>query len=237
MTARVLPAAITAASISAAGIAAAAEAELLYSNDFAAALSGLTLFQGDGTVTTSFANGEMNTTVNAGGAGDAFWFDAELGCLYTLPITGNFDAVLTGRVRNLADDGLPTVGDGNFRIAGMAAHDPDRSTVLNYVHIGWGCTASAGITVETKNTVDSVSDYDAAAAATGAGQLRIVRLGQVFTLYSRATPGAAWTLQNAYDRTAAPVPDTLDVGIMPPYASVASHDMRLFVSSLRITRP
>lgn len=234
MTARVTAAAILPARLAAVGLVPSAEDAPVYANDFSGGLAGLTLFQGDGTVTTSFANGEMNTTVNAGGSGDAFWFDSELGCLYTVPISGDFDAVLTGRVRNLADSGLPTTGDGNFRIAGMAAHDPDRGTSLNYVHIGWGCTASAAITVETKNTVDSVSDYDAAPGVTGAGQLRIVRVGQVFRMYSRASPGAAWTLENTYDRTAEPMPNTLDVGIMPPYASVASHDMRLFVSQLRI---
>lgn len=198
--------------------------------------AALTLYQGDGTVTTSVSGGLMNTTVNAGGTDDAFWFNAEQGCLYSVAVTGDFDAVLTGYVRNLADDGLPTVGDGNFRIAGLAAHDPDRATDLNYVHIGWGCTASAAITCETKNTVDSVSDYDEAPAATGAGQLRIRRDGQVFRLYSRASPGAAWTLQNTYDRTADPMPDTLDVGPMPPYASVADHDMRLLVSHFRVDR-
>lgn len=205
--------------------------------DGATVPAALTLYQGDGTVTTSVTGGEMNTTVNAGGTGDAFWFDSEQGCLYYVAVSGDFDAVLTGRVRNLADDGLPTVGDGNFRIAGLAAHDPDRATDLNYIHVGWGCTASVAITCETKNTVDSVSDYDEAPAATGAGQLRIVRTGQVFRLYSRASAGAAWTLQNTYDRTAAPMPTTLHVGPMPPYASVPTHDMRLFVSQLRITRP
>jgi hypothetical protein len=199
--------------------------------------SALTLYEGGGTVTTTVSGGAMNTTVNAGGVGEAFWFDGNQGCLYTIPVAGDFDAVLTGFVRNLADDGLPTVGDGNFRIAGLAAHDPDRATELNYIHIGWGCTASVAITVETKNTVASVSDFDAAAGPTGAGQVWIRRRSQIFTCFSRPAQSGAWTLQNTYDRTAAPMADMLDVGIMPPYASVATHDMRIFVERLRITRP
>lgn len=193
--------------------------------------SDWTIYEGDGTVTQSIAGGELNVTVNAGGAADAFWFDGEQGCLIYKTITGNFDMRAQCRVRNLADSGLPTVGDGNFRIAGLAAHDPDRATNLDYVHIGFGCTASAAVTCEWKTTVASVSTYGAVAAPTGVGELRIRRVGQQFDVY---LDGA---LVQGIDRTAAPLPNTLQVGIMPPYSNVAGHDLRLFVDSITFRTP
>jgi len=243
MTARVTPAAVTAAAVTAAAITPAGFDDGTHAFDGlgdhfggSALQSKWTLYEGDGTASISVSGGEMGMTINAGGAADSFWFDANEGCLLYQLVAGNFDAIATIRVRNSADSGLPTVGDGNYRIAGLAAHDPDRSTTLSYVHIGLGCTASAAITCETKNTIASVSDFDEAPAATGAGQVRIVRAGQVFTMYYRASPSVAWTLENTYDRTASPMPATLQLGFVV-YASVAGHDIRIFVDDFTITRP
>jgi len=243
MTARVTAAAIAAASITPVGLTLAAEQDDSRAFDGmgdyfggSALQSKWTAYQGDGTATIAVSGSELNLTCNAGGSGDSFWFDAEQGILVYQLVVGDFDAIATIRVRNSADDGLPTVNDGNYRIAGLAAHDPDRSTVLNYVHIGLGCTASAAITCETKNTVDSVSDFDAAAAATGAGQVRILREGQTFSMYYRASASASWTLENTYDRTGFEMPDTLQLGFVV-YASIAGHDIRIFVDDFTVTRP
>jgi len=195
-----------------------------------------TLYEGDGTATIAVSGSELNLTCNAGGAADSFWFDGEQGILLYQLVTGNFDAQARIRVRNSADSGLPTVGDGNFRIAGLAAHDPDRATNLDYVHVGLGCTASAGITCEWKTTVASVSTYGAVAAATGVGEIRILRVGQLFTMYYRASAADAWTEVQAIDRTAAALPTTLQLGFMV-YASVASHDERIFVDRFSVRRP
>lgn len=198
--------------------------------DGAAMQSRWTLYEGDGTAVTSVSGGQMNLTCNAGGAGDSLWFDAEQGILWYQLVSGNFDVSASVRVRNLADSGLPTVGDGNFRVGVLAAHDPDRSTDLDYVHCGLGCIGGAGIEAEYKSTVASVSSYASIAAPTGAGTLRIRRVGQLFSLYYGTT------LLQAYDRTAAPLPTVLQVGI-GVYASVASHDLRMFVDSVTFTRP
>lgn len=194
---------------------------------------GFTSLELDGTDTIAISDG-LDYTVNAGGSGDAFWFDAERGTHLGVLVDGDFDCVLTGRVRNLSDDGLPTVGDGNFRIAGIMALDLD-NTEVNSEHVGWGCTASAAITAEWKDTEDSVSDFGDSPAATGAGQLRLTRVGQDFAMYERASENAAWTELHTHTRVV-PMPDVLRVGVMC-YASVAGHDIRLQVSRLRITRP
>lgn len=199
------------------------------SDDFSAGMGQWTLYEGDGTAVTSTSGGQLNLTCNAGGAGDSLWFQSDEGILWYQLISGNFDAVATVRVRNLANDGLPTVGDGNFRVGVLAAHDPDRSTNLDYVHVGLGCIASAGIEAEYKSTVASVSSYASVPAPTGVGVLRIRRIGQLFSLY------IGTTLLQAYDRTAAPLPATLQVGL-GVYASVASHDLRMLVDSVTFTR-
>lgn len=193
------------------------------------------LYEGDGTASEAVSASELNLTCNAGGAADSFWFDSEQGILRYVSVTGDFDAIATVRVRNSANSGLPTVGDGNFRIAGLAAHDPNRAS-LNYVHVGLGCTASAAVTCEWKTTVNSVSTYGAVAAPSGAGQIRLVRIGNVYTAYYRAATTDAWTTVQAMDRSAAALPSTLQLGFMA-YSNVAGHDIRLFVDSFGITRP
>lgn len=192
------------------------------------------LYEGDGTIVTAVANSEWNLTCNAGGAADSFWFDAEQGILPNVSVRGNFSCVATVRVRNSADSGLPTVGDGNFRIAGMAAHDPNRAS-LNYVHVGLGCTASAAITCEWKTTVNSVSTYNAIPAPSGSGQLRMDRIGQLFNLYYRAAVTDAWSLAQAVDRSANPMPTTVQLGFMV-YSNVAGHDERLFIDRFELRR-
>lgn len=209
--------------------------ELCDGYDGAAVNGRWSSFQGGGTITESVASNEHNLTCNAGGAGQSFWFDTNQGILKFQNISGNFQMIDTVRVRNLADSGLPTVGDGNFRIAGIAAHDPNRAVNLNYVHLGLGCTASAGIQAEWKTTVNSVSTFNSVAAATGIGQLRMDRKGQIFDLYYRATVDAAWTLVQSIDRSASPMPLLLQVGRMV-YASVAGHDERIFTRRTEIRR-
>lgn len=193
-------------------------------------------YEGDGTMSATVSGGELNVTVNGGGTNESFWFNAELGCLLYQEIDGDFDVVATVRIRNTADDGLPTNDAGDFRIAGIAAHDPDRATVLNYVHIGLGTTDDVDHRCEWKNTTDSTSDFESISAPTGAGQLRLTRIGQVFSAYYRATSGDAWTLVQEMDRTATPMPDALQVGFMV-YANRAVHDIQLFVSSVTATTP
>lgn len=188
------------------------------------------------------SGGELNYTCNFGGVGFSFWYMANEGILLYKEITGDFDVVAGVRVRNSADDGLPTVGDANYRVAGIAAHDPDRSTELNYVHVGLGCMNTADIEVEHKNTTASFSDFTATPTSgsnTGVGELRIRRVGQVFTLFYRHTSGDSWTQVGEYDRTATPMPSLLQVGFMA-YSNdniLDNADIRLFVDYIHFTTP
>jgi hypothetical protein len=191
------------------------------------------------------SGGELNLAANMGGVGFSFWYMTNEGILVYKEITGDFDMVAGVRVRNYADSGLPTVGDGNYRVAGIAAHDPTRTdpnTDLNYVHVGLGCMNTADIEVEYKNTVDSFSDFTATPTSgsnTGVGELRLRRVGQIFTLFYRHTTGDSWTQVGEYDRTAAPMPSTLQVGFMS-YSNegvAEGGDIRLFVDYVHFTTP
>lgn len=168
----------------------------------------------------------------------------ENGALVYKLVTGNFDARGRFRVRNAAGTGSPTTAALEWRFAGIQAQDPAGlvSGFFNYVHIALGSDPNGTNRAEWKVTDDNGAasfrstfasdpisaplDYD----------LRMVRSGQTFRLYYRAhglplLSDAGWSEvsvgpivkdQNTPARTggATPVafPDTLAVGIMPPYA-------------------
>lgn len=210
-------------------------------------------YEGNNTLISSVSGGELDLTCDEGwgGSGDpttggvvmtgtgSLWFGWSTGVLLYQAVTGDFDARAVVRVRNTADDGLPTTGDGVYRVAGLACHDPDRASTLNYFHVGLGCVASAAIECEWKDTRDSVSTFAAhsdADTASGTGEIRLLRQGDVYTAFYRAASSAPWVTVQARDRSSAPLPDTLHVGLMA-YASTSAHDIRIFVDSFHVTTP
>lgn len=209
------------------------------STDFAgpALDPALATYKGASLVAVTFAGGRarFEPVQGAGGATGSFWFDGNDGFLVYYEITGDFDAVLDCAVRDEVDDVSAPPVDGSFRIAGIAAHDPDRATNFDYVHCGFGAT-NVELSAEWKTTVASVSTFGAIAWPSTDGQLRIERVGQLFNLYCRLTSSDPWTLLQAVDRTAAPLPATLQVGVMA-YASDADHEIVLLADNLTITTP
>lgn len=190
-------------------------------------------------LTMTVSGGELGLEIDAGGPGQAFWYNANRGPLIYVPITGNFRAAMQIRVRNAADSGLPPVTQ--FRLAGLAAHDPDRTT-LDYVHVALGATNEATLRAEHKSTVSDVSDpaggtspgFSSIAWASGEGWLFMDRTGQVFTLEVAATRLGARSLVRTVDRAAAPMPATLYVGPMI-YSNQASPDVRAFVGGIEFS--
>jgi hypothetical protein len=150
-------------------------------------------------VTQTIANGELDLEIGAGGAGGAFWFDRNDGMLLHKEITGPFDARQRCRIRNTANNANPPVTQ--FRIAGLAVHNPDRTGgIYNYLHIGAGSTNAAGNSVEWKTTDDdggASADVSAFSFVNWGTDpldidLRIIRRAsdlQVFDLLWRPTAG------------------------------------------------
>lgn len=190
-----------------------------------------TLEQGGGdSCTVDVVDGELVMAVTLGGLGGDLWFNADEGPLLSQLVYGDFDAVATVRVRNGDDSGPCPANDAAYRQFGLSMQDPDRTT-LNYVSMTIGDSAAADLRAEWKSTVDSVSVFDSISAPTGAGQVRCRRRGQVFDLFYRASSGSSWTLVQSVDRTSAPLPDGLAVGLIC-YASAADPDITGFCDAI-----
>lgn len=135
------------------------------------------------------SGGDLNTTHADGAVGDGLWYNGFDGYLIYQNVTGDFDARATVRVSDLADTGaLPL---GAYRVAALQAHDPDRTAVRNYVSVGLGDVAQATLRQEWKSTVADVSDsgniatgdFGHSAHAADTAELRLTRVGDVFTWY------------------------------------------------------
>lgn len=206
----------------------------------------------------TLTNGEADLTVAAGSAGGSFWFDANDGALWHKEIAGPCDFRARVRVEDGAGGSTPPTTQ--FRIAGIAIHDPNRAA-LNYVHVGLGSNNSGALQEEWKTTDDSDSAYAYTPATLTGGELlydlRIVRRAtddQVIDLYVRAGVAEAlesdvdWTRLMTVDRTDDTIPDrvanngstavalplTLRWGFML-YANDATHDIRMFVLACRFS--
>lgn len=203
------------------------------SDSFTAISGDWSLIQGGGdSCTVESVDGELVMHVTVGGVGADLWFNGDEGPIFGQLVSGDFDAVATVRVRNGDDSGPCPSNDAAYRQFGLSMQDPDR-TVLNYVSISIGDSAQTDLRAEWKTTVDSVSVFDSISAPSGAGQVRCRRTGQMFDLYYRPTQGSSWTLVQSIDRTADPLPDELNVGLIC-YASTTDPDITGFCDSIVI---
>lgn len=159
-----------------------------------------------------------------------------------------FDARARLVATNSAGDDDPPVAVGEYRYVVLAVHDPDRSTDLNYVHIGIGADPD-GLQVEVKTTdSDGVTAQSVfpvePAMGTGSGlfyDVRIVRRttdSRFLDCYYRPSSGAlttdsGWVLHTTINRSdntqpprgvAVDLPDDVQIGVAV-YASPEVHDI------------
>ena len=185
-----------------------------------------TEYNGGGVSTVTVTGDQARISADHGGTGQAFWYNDQTADLYYKLITGDFDVYAYLTLTNEAEDGLPPVS--NYRICGLAAHDPDRSSVLNYVHIGLGSVGAAALACEWKDTRDSVSLFGSttnADIALGRGQIRLRRVGEVYDFFYRSAEGLDWILVQTRGRSGAELPAQLQVGFML-YSNVDALDIR-----------
>lgn len=207
------------------------------------------------TPSDTITSGEADLTVALGGTGGSFWFDGNDGVLWYKTVTGACDFRARVRVRNAGDTGLPPTT--SFRIGGIQAADPDRTT-YEYVHVGIGAANIAAAALESKTTDNNVSTYAGSAATLTGGaflyDLRLVRTAadtQVFLLYTRAGTSSdldddtGWTLLETVDRSdnsipsrtsAVPLPNTLRWGFML-YGLANPPNIRMFVAECLFKTP
>jgi len=138
----------------------------------------------------------------------ALWFNADRGVLFSRLVDGDFRITATVRAAKTSAPAAPPGGDGTVQLGGLMAR-ADR-TPEDYVFIVVGDDGD-GPSIETKSTDDSVSTYDGPLWTSTAADLRLCRVGSVFSLYKRL-PGTsdAWATAVTYDRP--DLPGTLQVG-------------------------
>lgn len=193
------------------------------------ATRGWTIYKATSISSITVASGRARFAIVQGGFnGDpatSFWFNEFDGGLPYKEVDGDCDMRARITVWNSTFDGLPT--QTQFRIAGIALHDPDRSSFFNYTHVGGGVVNGA-YAVETKNTVNSASTFPAAAYSPTSPwdmDVRILRVGAGVTTHYRHEPSVeladdtGWTQHQSYTRA---FPTTCQWGLMV-YANQAAH--------------
>lgn len=150
---------------------------------------------------------------------NSLWFNARAGYLLHKVVVGDFVMTASVEARRSSDDSLPP--EPQFRLGGLMARDGVRPE--NYVFIVVGADGD-NVSVETKNTRDSQSQFEGPAWPAGAGELRICRVGASLSLLLRDSASAQWVEQANFDRP--DLPDALQVGPMG-YANNADPDLRV----------
>lgn len=208
---------------------------------------GWTLYKANAIAQAEVVSGWARLRINAGAASAAgtgvssFWFNTTDGAAAEKEITGNVEMRTRVRIWDAALSGLPTLTQ--FRVAGIAVHNPDRSTTAyNYTHIGGGVTVIAGTpqySVETKNTVNGVSTFPSVIVATATPwemDLMVRKLATTVTTHYRIAPGSTPLSSNtgmiqhqSFTRT---YPATCRYSLIC-YAQPAAHDIAIEYSEVQ----
>jgi len=140
----------------------------------------------------------------------ALWFMNQRGVLAYKPVEGNFKITADIYTSKSSNPLQPPGGDGTVQLGGLMARSGEGGQE-NYVFIVVGDDGN-GLSIETKNTTDSFSEYDGPAWDSSDASLRICRSGQVFKLYKRRIDDdEPWIQAASFDRP--DLPGSLQVGI------------------------
>jgi regulation of enolase protein 1 (concanavalin A-like superfamily) len=141
------------------------------------------------------------------------WFEDYRGIFLFKEVTGDFSAVVRVQCTGLST-AVPT---RSFSLAGIMARTPRvvspgtwTEGQENWVFINTGAGNPNVSQIETKDTVDSSSLLILTPSQTGWIELRMDRIGPVFSLYRRF-PGENWFLERVITRN--DMPAALQVGI------------------------
>lgn len=146
---------------------------------------------------------------------NALWYQGNQGGLLYKSFTGNFTLSAKVMVRRKSDSALAPNCD--VCLGGLMARNPNNTDGENYVHLVSGNTpeevndGTDELGVEHKSTTNSVSPYDAIPDGLSDHELRIVRDGSEFSLYSKNIDATEWNLIITHTR--ADLPTTLQVGL------------------------
>jgi hypothetical protein len=169
------------------------------------ALAAWSFVNGDGADVSVDDAGTVTVTLK----NRLLWFRASKGFLMSREAKG--DVRITAHVTATAtsDPGQAPGGDGSVQLGGLMLRNPT-SPPENYVHIVIGDDGD-GLSVETKSTTNSESQFAGPAWGDNEGDLRICRVGGNVSLYKRLTSDDPWATATSYAR--ADLPETLEAGI------------------------
>ena len=153
------------------------------------------------------------------------WFHGRSGPALVKNVKGNFAVSAKVRVRRESNKLLPPAPV--YQFAGLIARDANSEDMAleNWVFTALG-ERGGYYTNETKDTRNNMSivhgpDTNRIHAD---GELRMCRIGQVFSMYGRSIGETAWVHIQSYDRGERPMPSTLQVGPIA-YAYNDTHDV------------
>jgi hypothetical protein len=172
-------------------------------------------------------SGALELTMREG----ALWFNASRATLVYKEVSGDFKATAIVRARRSSSPTEPP--NRTVHLAGLMARDPAPGDE-DYVFIVVGFDED-GLSVETKSTVRSVSDYEGPAWPSGDAELRLCRIGSNFSLYKREIGQSTWTTAKSYERN--DLPATLEVGVnIYALGGANGVDLRATVDEIRYAR-
>jgi hypothetical protein len=157
-------------------------------------------------VDISLENGSLVLTLKQ----RALWFMEQHGVLVYKLVKGDFKITAEVHTAKTSDPTQPPGGDNTVQLGGLMARNgnPGRE---NYVFIVAGDDGN-GLSIETKNTTNSMSEYSGPAWDSASAELRLCRFGPTFNLYKRRVSASeAWTLAAAFERP--DLPEDLQAGL------------------------
>jgi hypothetical protein len=165
---------------------------------------------------------------------ESVWWRNERGPFLYRHLDG--DGVVTGAVRVRKRTDPTAAPDAEWQFGGIMMRDPrgdGRFSLENYVFNVVGHRGKK-LTVETKSTVNGVSDVSEFVWPTGDAELKIERRGATFTLAARANASAPWRTVITYERP--DLPRVLQVGLISYAYSEGRgrHDMQVFFDAFAV---
>ncbi|NJB71750.1 hypothetical protein GGR42_002212 [Saonia flava] len=145
---------------------------------------------------------------------NAIWYHSAQGGLLYQTITGDFTFIAAVNVRRKSNQMLAP--NCEVCLGGLMARNPNDTNSENYVHVVAGNTPETvndgmdEVGVEHKSTTNGNSSYEAIPESSSNHELRMVRSGSTFSLYSRDINASDWNLVITYERP--DLPNTLQVG-------------------------
>lgn len=140
----------------------------------------------------------------------ALWFNNSRGPLVYKLVSGDFK--VTAHIRARKNSSPQEAPASAVHLGGLMARDPAGEApgaAENYVFVVVGYDEN-DISVETKSTTNSVSQYVGPTWPSSDAELRLCRVGSTFRLYKRPISGGAFTLAQTYERP--DLPGELQVG-------------------------